>query len=203
MSGRAASHPAACVLSNRLSTATARPWVECARSDSLFSRIRVNNWTSINGVTTLVPSIFPSSSVPSPGVPTRLSVPLRLSENVRFKLPLVVVVVVVEYGDPACVCGPWNAPRTVSLASPPSSRYRSHAEYSEIISCAIVATRDMDTLSPAKKPMISCGFLESMDEFDAWRDDRRGALLCASLGTLEDDFGRTRSLVGACRTSVR
>ena len=101
MTQRAPFYPAACARSNRLSTAT-RPWVECAKSDSLFSRIRVNSWTSASGVTTLAPSIFPSSSVPSAGVPTRLWLPLRLSENVRFKLPFDVVAVVDEYGDPAC-----------------------------------------------------------------------------------------------------
>ena len=31
--------------------------------------------------------------------------------------------------------------------------------------------------------MTSCGFLDSMDEVDTWREDRRSGLVCASLGS--------------------
>ena len=33
--------------------------------------------------------------------------------------------------------------------------------------------------------MTSCGFLDSMDEVGAWREDRRSGLVCASLGRVE------------------
>ena len=56
---------------------------------------------------------------------------------------------------------------------------------------------------PAKKPKMSCSFLDSTDEVNAWREDRRSGVVCASLGMFGDDLCRTRSLAGPCRTRLR
>ena len=52
-------------------------------------------------------------------------------------------------------------------------------------------TGDMDAFRPSKKPMMSCGILDLTDEVDAWREDCRSELVCASLRRFGDDFCRT------------
>ena len=194
-------HPAACALSNILLIATGRPLAECTKSASLLSRILVSTCINSTGVyTAFAPSPLRASSGPSTGVPTQLWLPLRLSGNGR-PVPCVVA----EYGDPvrvACVevC-PKKTDRDISDVSM-SSLYRSHIEYSDIISCAIVAMSGIDTFSPAKKPIKSCGFFELSDDADAWREDRRGDAWLSS-EPVECVFCLVCSLVGPCRTSVR
>jgi hypothetical protein len=54
-----------------------------------------------------------------------------------------------------------------------------------MISCAIVATNDNETLSPAKKATKSCEcFFAPDDAVELWRDDRLGefCVACASDG---------------------
>jgi len=137
-------YPDSCVRSNILFTATGLPLAGWATSANLFSFIFTSNAIKVAGVTTLSSLSSPPSIGVSPPLPLFRLPLLLVPDNVRFD-PVPGV-----YGDPVCAGKEFFADSAL-----PSSLYRSHNAYRDMISCAIVAISGMDTFNSAKKPMIS------------------------------------------------
>jgi hypothetical protein len=140
-------YPDNCVRSNILFTATGLPLAGWATSADLFSFIFISNAIKMAGVTTLSSLSSPPSIGVSPPLPLFRLPLLLVPDNVRFDpVPAVPGV----YGDAVCAGKEFFA-----VSALPSSLYRSHSAYRDMISCAIVAISGMDTFNSAKKPTIS------------------------------------------------